>query len=154
MTTVSAKYGTSTAITITAATLASGSARGCAAIDNTTNLFLDAALTLLIGVGTVSGTNPGINVWLGGENDGTDYTDNYAGTDAAVTLRSPNNLRGPFFLATPTSTVTYNLIIPSFVQIFGGLVLPPKWGLVVDNETGAAFTSLSAAYTGIGLTDA
>ena len=82
-----------------------------------------------------------INVYLYGSADGTNYTDNASGSDAGVTLRDPTNLRGPFVIAAPTAgALTYKGVIGSVAQYFGG-ILPVKWGIVVENQTGLAFDS-------------
>jgi len=158
MTTVKALYsatGAGTALTWTSAgTLANASAAGCAAVDNQTNLYIDAMVYIAIGIGTVA--NPKyVNIWLSSSEDGTNYTGNsattdaYAGSDAAITLGAPPTFIGPFTQATVQSTVTAKIVIPSLIAFFGGLVLPKKWGLIVENQSGAAFTSFSAEYSGI-----
>ena len=50
MATVNVKYATSTAITCTLASLASSATagRGCAAVDNSTNLYDDALVTIAV----------------------------------------------------------------------------------------------------------
>lgn len=156
-TTLKPVYGTSTALTWTSAgTLANGSAAGCLAVDNTSNLFDDAYVYIAIGVGTVASPKY-INVWVAGSEDGTNYlgnsatTDAYAGTDAAVTLGAPTVFAGPYFQATTQASVTGKLFIPSVAKLMGTLILPRKWGLIVENQSGAAFTSLSATYTGLQL---
>jgi hypothetical protein len=140
--------GTSIGLNAAFSTLANATARGIAAIDNTTNLYLDAMIYISVTVGTVSGSQA-VNVFFAGSEDGSTFTDNYGGTDATVTLRSPTNLRGPFSIATPSSTTTYAIVIPSFNRYFGSRFLPKKWGFVIDNESGAAFTACSAEYTGV-----
>ena len=162
MTTLKALYSSSstgTSITWTsAATLATGSAAGCAAIDNTSNLYIDAAVYIAIGLGTVASPKY-VNIWLSVTEDGSNWlgnsatTDAYAGTDAAVTLGNPCAFLGPFVQPTQQASVTGKIVIPSVRDIAGGLVLPKKWGLIVENQSGAAFTSLSAEYTGYQLSN-
>jgi len=148
------KFASSAAVTITLASLAQAAARECTAIDNSNNLYLDAVLYLAIPLqaGT-PGSDKAIYVWFYGSEDGTNYTDNATGSDAAVTLRSPTNLRGPFVIATPDSgALTYKAVIGSVAAFFGG-VLPRKWGFVVQNMTNLTFNategSLIKTYTGI-----
>lgn len=146
----------SAAITITsAAALANGSAAGCAAIDNTSNLYFDALLQVVATIASGSiASDQLINVWLAGSEDGTNWDgtnggslDNYVGTDAAVTLQSPSVYSGPFVIPTPNSNLT---VRKSFwVAPFFGGKLPPKWGVIVENRTGLAFTAFSAAYVGL-----
>ena len=163
MTTVKALYsasGAGTSITWTSAnTLASGGVAGCLAIDNTTNLYVDAMVMIQVGVGVVAAPKS-IDIWGSLSEDGSTYlgnpsgTDNYTGTDAALTaLGAPPVFYGPFTHPTNTASITTKIVIPSVRDLFGGLVLPKKWGLIIVNNSGVAFTSLSAEYTGVQLSN-
>jgi hypothetical protein len=155
-------YGTSTAITITLASLASSStaARECTAIDNGTNKFLDAMVYLAIPLQTgTPSSDKSIYVYAYASEDGTNYGDNATGSDAAVTLRSPTNLFGPVVVACPDAGgLTYKRVIPSICEVLGCKVLPRKWGIVVQNYTGVTFHategSIIKTYTGIYQTSA
>lgn len=149
-------YSSSTGFTITLASLANGSARQSTAIDNSSNKYLDASLQLRIklATGTPSGA-ASIIIWFYGSEDGTNYGDNATGSDAAITLTTPTNLRGPFTLACPSAGgLTWNAVIGSVASYFGG-VLPRKWGVVVQNSSGLALDSTEGnhtkTYTGITL---
>lgn len=145
-------YGTSTAITITLASLASSSYRESTAVDNTSNKFMDALLMVLIksGAGAMGGEKVAKVFFYGSEN-GTDYTDNATGSDAAITPRSPTNLLGPYLVQMPTSAVTYKTVFP-VAPFFNG-IMPRKWGIVVQNASGTAFDTTGGnhvvSYTGI-----
>lgn len=149
-------YDTSTAITITLASLASSAtaSRESTSIVNTTNLYIDAMVYLAIPLQTGTPANDkAIYVYFYESEDGTNYTDNATGTDAALTLRSPTNLRGPFVISTPDSgALTYKAVIGSVASFFGG-VMPRKWGIVVNNFTGLTLNAtegnLIKTYTGI-----
>jgi hypothetical protein len=145
-------YAASTAITCTLDALASAAARECTAVDNGTNLYLDAELSLAIplAVGTPTASTAAINVYFYSTEDGTNFLDNATGSDAAVTLRSPTNLLGPAVFPTPTAgALTYKCVVASIARMFGG-ILPRKWGFVVENQTGLAFgTGCVKTYTGI-----
>jgi len=150
MSTTKASYATSTAATITLTSLGNGSARESTAIVNTTNLYLDAQLYVAckLVAGTPSG---GIDVYLYGSEDGTNYDDNATGTDAAITLRTPCNLVLIGRIQTETAgALTWKMSFKSLAASFGG-VLPRKWGCVISNQTGLAFDSTgnSVTYTGI-----
>jgi hypothetical protein len=157
MSDVKQAFGTSTTITCTLASLADAGARECTAIDNSSNLYLDAMLYLAIKLQTGSTTgNQAIFVWFYGSEDGTNYTDNATGSDAAVTMRSPSNLRGPFVISAPDSgALTYKAVIASVASFFGG-VLPKKWGFVIENKTGITFDATEGnhtkTYTGVYVT--
>ena len=156
MATRALSYATSTTITITLASLASSAtaSRESTAIDNTSNLYLDAMVYLAIPLQTGTPANDkAIYVYFYGSEDGTNYTDNATGRDAALTLRVPTNLRGPWIISCPDSgALTYKTVIPSVASFFGG-EMPRKWGLVVNNYTGTTFNAtegnLIKTYTGI-----
>jgi len=123
MSTTKASYATSTAATITLTSLGNGSARESTAIVNTTNLYLDAQLYVAckLVAGTPSG---GIDVYLYGSEDGTNYDDNATGTDAAITLRTPCNLVLIGRIQTETAgALTWKMSFKSLAASFGG-VLP------------------------------
>lgn len=161
MTVLKAQYsslGAGTGITITsAATLANLGAAGCVAIDNTSNLYLDAMMMLQIGIasGTIA-QDKLVNIWFALSEDATNYTgttgaslDNYVGSDASVTLQNPTLFRGPFVIPVQNSNLTVKAMIPSVIKYIGGIVLPKKWGLIVENRCGLPFASFSAEYTGL-----
>lgn len=161
-TTDNIKYATSTAITCTLASLASSSTagRGCAAVDNTSNLYDDAMLFIAVkSSASALANDKACYVYLFGSEDGTNYNGSSAeaeGTNAAVTLDSPTNLKGPYVIACPASSVTYKLLIGSVAAAFGG-VMPRLWGFVLQNFTGQALDSTEAnhqkTYTGITYTN-
>jgi hypothetical protein len=141
-------YGTaSQGITCTLASLATAGARECTAIVNTSNLFLDAIVYLAVAIQTgTPASDKRVNVWFYGSEDGNNYGDNATGTDAAVTMRSPSNLMGPFVINVPSGATTYKAIISSVAEFFGG-VLPPKWGIVVENRTNLTFSATESDHT-------
>lgn len=146
------EFGTaSQSITCTINSLANGSARESTAIDNTTNKYLDAMVYLAFAMANTSpGSDKRINIWFYCSEDGTNYSDNATGSDAALTMRTLPNLFGPFIINTPTQNITYKHVIPSVAEYFGG-ILPPKWGIVVENKTGMAVNSSgnTSEYRGI-----
>jgi len=82
-------------ITISLASLASGSYQQSAAIDNTSNLYLDAAVQLSVKAGGsgVSATGT-VNVYAyGSANGGANYTDGASGNNASFNPTSPTNLK-------------------------------------------------------------
>jgi hypothetical protein len=159
MASIKEAFGTSTAITCTLASLAAAAAREGTAVDNTSNLYLDAMLYLALKLqaGTPA-SDKAIYIWFYGSEDGTNYTDNATGSDAALTMRSPSNLRGPFVISTPDAGgLTYKGVIGSVAAFFGG-TLPRKWGFVVQNQTNIAFDATEGnhtkTYTGVYATSA
>lgn len=136
----------STSLTITATTLANAAARESTAVDNGTNLYLDAIVRVTATVGTVANPKE-VRVYVYGSEDGSVYEDPATGTDAAITLEDPPVTKLARVIPTPTSTKAYEALF-SVAQCFGG-VMPRKWGIIVENQTGAAFTAFSASFTGI-----
>src|SRR5258708_68142 len=105
MATVKTAYGTSTAITCTLASLASssGAGRGSTAIDNSVNLYDDALVTVSVKTSSsVLANDKAVYIYVYGSEDGIVYSGSSAeaeGTNIAVTLDSPTNLRGPAVLS-------------------------------------------------------
>lgn len=153
-TTIESKYGTNNqAITCTITSLASAAARSSAAIDNTSNLFLDALVAVKVKTSASALVAPSVvNVYVYGTADGgTTYGGGEAnmGTDAAVTLTSPANIALAAVINCPAVSTTYVRQF-SVAQAFGG-VMPDHWGLVISNSTGQSLDASvgSAWYQGI-----
>ena len=149
------KYGTSTAFTLTLASLASSATVGreSTAIDNTSNLYVDALVYVKVALQAGAPANDQtVYVFVYGSEDGTNYTDNATGTDAAITMRVPSNLRPLGVISTPTNGATYPGGPFSVAQAFGG-VMPRKWGIVVRNYSGQTLSATEGnhayTYTGI-----
>jgi hypothetical protein len=153
MSTIKTAYGGSyTAITITLTSLTNNSQRQSTAVDNTSNLYLDALVFLQI-KSAASGPAAGnsVNVYAYGSVDGgATYGDTVTGTDGSVTLTIPPNLRLIGVMNMVATSTTYQAGPFSVAAAFGG-VLPAKWGIVVENKSAGTFdgTTASAYYQGI-----
>jgi len=152
-------YGTSTAITITLASLAhsDNAGRESAAIDNGTDKFIDALVQIAIklAAGTPS-ADKAVYVYAYGSEDGTTFTDNATGADAAITLTDPPNVREIGRIRCPAAGgLTYESQPMSVAKAFDW-ILPRKWGIVVRNNTNVAFdtTGHAAKYSGSYFTNA
>jgi hypothetical protein len=140
------QYGTSTALTITAGSLAVGAARSSAAVtsgltNNTTDYLISVNVLTTTTAATV---NKQIVVYAYRSEDGTNYSgasstiDNVDGTDKTLTaIGSPSNLTflGTIQLNNGTTALTLRQVF-SLAQAFGSI--PPKWGIVLLNDNGAA----------------
>lgn len=154
-------YGTSTALTLTLASLSSSTTTGreSTAVDNSSNKFLDALVQVKIALQTGTPANDkAVYIYCYGSEDGSTYTDNATGTDASITLRVPTALKLAGIIPCPDSgALTYEGHPFSVASCFGG-VLPRKWGIVVRNYTGVTFSATegdhSYKYTGIYATSA
>jgi len=153
---IKTKFGTSTAFTLTLASLATSAtaARESTNVDNTTDLFVDALVRVHVKLqaGTPA-SDKAVYVFVYGSEDGTNYTDNATGTNAALTMRDPSNLRLIGIISTPDSGgLTYKSSPMSVANAFGG-VMPRKWGIVVRNFSGIALTATEGdhaySFTGI-----
>jgi len=145
-------FGASTAITITLASLANAAARESLVVDNTSNLYLDALVLVIakLAAGSPAGVKA-LYIYAYGSEDGTNYTDNATGADAAITLRSPTNLRLIGAISVPDSgALSFKSHPMSIAAAFGG-VMPRKWGIVLSNQSGVALDSSgnSASYSGV-----
>ena len=140
--------GALTNFTITLASLADASARESTSVDNSSNLFLDASIYLAL---TLAAGQPAdeqvINIYFYSSVDGTNFDDNATGADAALTLRTPSNFKGPHVINCPDSGgVAWKSMIPSVAYFFNG-ILPVEWGIIVENQSGLAFDSTAGNHT-------
>jgi hypothetical protein len=152
-TTIELKYGTSNqSITITLASLSNNGQRASTAVDNSSNLFIEALVFLKIKSASASTGAAGyVNVYAYGTADGgTTYTESATGTDAAITLTVPPNVRliGSFNMVANSTTYAAG---PFPVSAAFGNVLPDHWGIIVENKSGATFdaSTASAWYQGV-----
>jgi hypothetical protein len=152
-------YAGSSGITCTIASLASSATAGrsCVAIDNTTTKFDDILLSITVKTSPSALANDkACYVYVYGSEDGTNFNASSAenvGTDIAVTLDTPTNMKGPLVISCPAVSTTYRGVW-SLASLFGG-VLPRKVGFVLQNYTGQALdaSSGSASFTGITYTN-
>ena len=144
-------YETPVALTLTAAaTLGNNAAAtSSAVVAPTTGNTVDALVEIDIGVGAVGATpaaTVGVNVYAYASLD-TTYPDGISGTSAAHTIDAEgNNLRFLGFIACQTQSTTQRSNVFSIAAAYGGIV-PPQWGIVVQNVTGVALTSCSGTYS-------
>lgn len=145
----------STALTISLASLASGSAgvftagQESTAVDNTTNLDLDHLLSGIITTGTSPTASRSINVYVYANissSSGTPtYPDVLDGTDSAETFTSANVMASAIRPATSittdsTSNRAYYFGPISVASLFGGS-LPKFWGVYVAHDSGVNLNS-------------
>jgi hypothetical protein len=149
-------FGTSTALTISAGSLASAAARSSAAVTSGTSNNVTAILLTVsvLTTATAPSGNKRVAVYGYLSEDGSTYNgasgtvDDVDGTDKALTaLGSPSNL---VFLG--TIELNQGAVARTIKQVFEvtsrfGCV-PRKWGIVLYNDAGTALgATVSAAYT-------
>lgn len=148
---IKTKYGASgQAVTITLTSLGNNNAQQSAAVDNSANQFLDALVSVVIApAGSGVASTGFVAVYAYGTVDGgTTYSAGCSGSDAWFTGIKAN-LRFLGTVSCPSNGVT-GIGTFSVANAFGGQ-LPQKWGIVVENVTGAslAASGSSVAYQGI-----
>lgn len=139
-TTAKPSYGASTSITLTLASLATSSGltvgRESTAVDNTTDLAIDALVGGKIKTGTTT-ANTQIEIWLIGSYDGTTYAGGATGSDAGLTPIPKTEFKKLTSIPVPDTTArTYNWGPYSVAQAFGGS-MPKKWSVFVTQNSGA-----------------
>lgn len=152
---ITQKFGSNgQSITLTIASLGNTSARESTVIDNSSNNYQDVLVLLKIKSAAASTSATGyVAVYAYGTVDsGTTYPDNVTGSDAAVTLVSPPNLRLIGIVNVVANSTTYKSMPMSVAAAFGG-AMPEKWGIVILNLTGATLDATggnhSASYQGV-----
>ncbi len=159
--TIKTQYGAEAqAITITLASLGVTGVRESNAVDNRTDLFLDALVTVKIDLadGGTLGADKRVYVYAAGVVDQATplWPDRVTGSDAAITLDSPTNLKligvievGSYVTVTKTQ---FTMEPASIAQAFGG-ILPEKWSIIVQNASNITFraseTNQKKVYQGV-----
>lgn len=136
-------YGTAADVTMTLASLAESATRVAgrqsAAVDNTTNVFLDYLVSGKITTGTTPTVNEVMEIWAVGSWDGTTWPAGFDGTDSASPTLIANNKNVVCKLVaswavTATSDVAYHFGPVSIAGVFGGVV-PKKFSFFVTHST-------------------
>lgn len=155
MATINQLYGTTNqSITCTITSLGSGSAQASTAVVNTANLFMDVKLQVKVKTNAAGTSATGaVNVFAyATADDGTTYSGGATGTDAAYTANKDQLIFLGSIPAVANATTYVGLFSLSRAFGYGGI--PAKWGIVVDNQSGAALDASvgAAVYQGISAT--
>jgi hypothetical protein len=145
-------YPNSTALTITLASLASTVAdppvgRESAEVLQSTDLGLDVLIDGKITTGTSPTAAKAIRIWAwAGAFDGTNVRRPAGATGGDAGLTPGSWWAGEFKLlhyidTSNTSNVTYTFAGKSLLACFGGTILPARWGLFIDHNTGVALNA-------------
>ena len=163
MATSTINYGTTTAITLSPASLASSATfvagRESTEIDNTTNKFIDALVQGFVTTGTTPAVDKQIRLYVWGSHAAPSTTalDVIDGVDSAETFTSAeiqNSIlvRVKTIIVNATSDQKYHIKPFSIAALFDGEI-PKYWGLFVAHDTVAALNSTAGnhefKYTGI-----
>jgi hypothetical protein len=138
-------FGTATNITCTLTSLADSSTAGreSTVVSNTTDKFLDALVFGYIKTqnsGSISAPSAVFVYAYASVDAGSNYPDAVTGADAAITMNSPTQLKllGSIYVA--AINTTYKGGPWSVASLYGGK-MPERWGLVVQNDCGTAFSA-------------
>lgn len=137
------KYGASTNLTITLASLADGSARESTAVDNGTNLYVDVLVGGKMRANSTGVDSAGyVNVWAyGSADDGTTYDDGATGTDSAHTINNNAKLLAVLEMNANSEDVEFSVPLS---RVFNHV--PEDWGVIIENQSGAAFDSTAGNF--------
>lgn len=136
-------YAATTTFALTLASLAAASSRESSAISALVGGTSYDDFMIRIALGSSQSTtaaDKSIYIWFSASADGTVYDSPATGADAAITIGTNHNLKGPFTVSIPAGAVTYNVSIPSVAQFFGGII-PEKWNIIVENQTNGALSA-------------
>lgn len=152
MATVKDQFAAAAAFTITLNSLASsnaGAGRQSTLVDNTTNLYLSAIVSVSLKMGTTPTANTLSYVYLiRSNNDGTPLIDDGAGaSDAALTVVNASLLG---VLLCPSATTGAQITKNFDTSPLGPL--GPKWGICVINSTQVALSASGHTASFIGRT--
>jgi hypothetical protein len=130
-------YGSETSITITLDSLADGGDVTATAVDNSSNLFPDALIQLILD-GSNASQDELVEVYIKPSPDNSDF-DAGAAPEENATLIGTIKMDGT------------NTVKKSFFVSRAGMPLPKYWQLHVVNQSGYALNSSgnSATYTGV-----
>lgn len=140
-------YPASTTLTVTnLASLASSSTWiagwESSTYDNSSNLYPDVRVAMLVKVGTTPTTNTQIIVWVAAENGDGVWPDVLDGTESAETWTNAEmrdagcRLGAVCNIVSTTSNLVYPIDIGSVAALFGG-IMPKKFVLFLAHNTGA-----------------
>jgi hypothetical protein len=142
------KYGTSNqAITMSLSALANSGALSSAAIDNSTNLFMDALVEISTKTDTTGVSATGVvNLYAVGTADGgTTYAEG-TGAHAAITMTNPPNAKLIGVVSAVANNTVYKGGPFSVANAFGG-ILPDHWAVIVENRTGAILMGTTTVHS-------
>ena len=141
------KAGSYCAIPITIASLANDGRRASTAVDNTSDRFIDALVQLKIKSGATVGGSPVVNIYAYAaiHADQLGYSGDASGVDGAYngTFLNCHSIGSVACIAAATGYVSKVFGVAS---LFGGR-MPDKWGIIIENKTGAALDAVASSHS-------
>lgn len=140
MASIKITYGAATTFTMSATTLAAGSATDIfvGTFDSTTDGFLGLQVEMLFTTATVGTGNRVVNLFAASSLDGTNFS------DSSITA----NARLLGSVSATANTTAYRSPAFPVEPAFGG-VLPPKVKFLIQNDTSATISSISFQIRGV-----
>lgn len=135
-------------ITITLTSLADSSTAGreSTAINNASDKFLDVLIAGKVkpqNSGSITAPSAAFVYAYASVDAGSDYPDTVTGTDAAITLNNPTQLKLLGAIYAATINVQYKGGPWSLASLYGGR-MPERWGIVVVNDMGTALSATAS----------
>jgi hypothetical protein len=141
MPSIKQNYQTTDTLTITLASLGNNSGRASTKIDNTTMKAIDGKVYVKIRTGATVSTTGYVSVWLLSSFDGTNFDDNFGGTDGGFT---PTNSRLLGYITANTANTTFTGV---FHLDALGFQLPPYFSIGIYNASGGALDSTAGNHS-------
>lgn len=150
-------YSSVTSMTVTNLnSLASSTTTGwqSAAVDNTTNVYEDAHVQVIVDMANTAPANDKCLYVLAYSALETTYTSPASGSEGTVTLtnitNTGQNIRQLGVIAYTTQDEVIESSVMSVAAAFGG-ILPAKWGIIIVNYSGAAIAASGNSVKWIGV---
>lgn len=142
------KYQSTTgSLTVTIASLADSSARASTSVSNTTTVFDDVMFMVKVKTAAAATSATGyVNIYGYAGISGSTFAEGISGSDGAVTLSSPPNVQLLAQITANANSTTYTAGPFSFCKTYGLSTMPPVWGLVVQNKTGATLDATAGSH--------
>jgi hypothetical protein len=139
-------YGSSgQAVTITLASLGDSATAGreSTSVDNSSSKFLDVLITAKVKTqnsGSIVAPSAAFVYAYATVDGGSEWPDTVTGSDAAITINNPTQLKLLGAIYAAAINTTYKGGPWSLASLFGGK-MPQKWGVVIINDMGTALSA-------------
>lgn len=139
MSTVKSAYASAATITCTIASKTSGQGQRSAAVDNSSNLYVDALLTFGVKIGTFSApANFAVYAYASAD-DGTNFETGGSTDTAYNTIRGDEH--GPCIVCACYTNTTVFWGVGTVAWAFRGGILPRNWGVILTQTNCGTLSS-------------
>jgi hypothetical protein len=127
--------------------LAAGAAWQMTPVDNTSGLYIDAQVQIILKTGTSGPFSNYVTLYAFASLDGTHFPDALGATEGLVSPWSTTpNLKQLGLLSVSAVGTIYRSDVFSVGALYGG-TLPPHWGLCLYNNSGAALDGTAGNFS-------